>query len=109
MKLPTHIRFEIAAINDLCIDIGLAGKYEARADLVTGPKLFVLDVTTCPVGSARTADDCERHSCTLGRLTVPGWGNLTPERALELVREELAETIQHLERLRAETQEGQPS
>jgi len=109
MKIPSHLRFEIAAINDLCIDVGLAGKYEANLDLIVSHALFVLDVTTRRLDSEQPADGRVRLHCTLGRITVPGWGNLTEALAHELVREELDRIVRHLEQLLADSQEGQPS
>ena len=110
MKIPSYMRFQIAAINDLCVDIGLAGKYQADADLSVSHKRFDLYVTTLPNGKRHTDPEAITLTCHLSAITQPGWGAVkTLDEGIEHCRLELEAIIEHLEQLRGESQEGQPS
>lgn len=107
MKIPSYMRFQIAAINDLCIDIGLAGKYQADADLSVSRKRFDLYVTTLPIGKRHTDPEAITLTCHFGAITQPGWGAVkTPENGVAHCRAELEAIIEHLDRLLGESQEN---
>lgn len=109
MKIPSSMRFQIVAINDLCIDIGLAGTYEAHVHLPVSHRLFALDVTTMPAGKRHGDPEAVSLRCDMNAITQPGWGGMhDPDEAIEYCRNQLEGIIEHLEQLQADSQEGAP-
>lgn len=106
MKIPTYLRFQIAAINDLCIDVGLAGKYKANTSLDVGPDLFALYLSTMPIGKRHGDPEAVSFPCSLHALTQPGWGGMDdPADALDYVRSQLDAMLSHLHALSDDSQE----
>lgn len=102
-KLPTDIRFLIARVNDLAIDLLLTGRYEAHTYLHGGLAHASWRLVTMPVGKRHTDPEAIGFDCDLCAIFTPGWGGIaTPEEASERCRRQLGEMLEHLEALVAE-------